>query len=82
MAKSRSLSKTRHDTGKATTGKSSYGSHAELVVDHSSFNLTLDDDKVLCKDQNGYYVTLKNRLDNGLADPNRWSLYRININKE
>ena len=29
--------------------------------------------EVICKDDRGYYITLKARLDNGLADPNRYS---------
>jgi len=29
--------------------------------------------EVVCKDDRGYYITYKNRLDNGLADPKRYS---------
>ena len=32
-----------------------------------------DSERVVCKDDKGYYMTYKNRLDNGLADPNRYS---------
>tara|TARA_Y100000310_G_scaffold330701_1_gene402798 strand:+ start:780 stop:956 length:177 start_codon:yes stop_codon:yes gene_type:complete len=34
---------------------------------------TISEDEVVCKDDRGYYITLKNRLDNGLADPKRYS---------
>ena len=81
MAKSRG-SRARHETGKATIGKTPYGSHAELVVDHTVFGLTLSEKDVLCEDQNGYYVTPKERLDNGLADPNRWGSKRLTLTKE
>jgi hypothetical protein len=33
----------------------------------------LEDGKVVCKDDKGTYITEKNRLDNGLADPKRYS---------
>ena len=32
-----------------------------------------DSERVVCKDDKGYYMTYKSRLDNGLADPNRYS---------
>lgn len=76
MAK-KQYTKKQHDTGKSVTTKSFFGSHAEMVVDHSSFNLTLSDNEVLCKDDSGYYVTLRDRLDNGLADPKRFSGNRL-----
>ena len=41
-----------------------YGSHASMVVEDLG-------DVVVCKDDRGEYKTLKNRLDNGLADPSR-----------
>ena len=50
-----------------------------MVVDHLSMpewnadmNLTLGEDEVLCRDDTHYYITNKNRLDTGLADPNRY----------
>tara|TARA_B100002019_G_scaffold287225_1_gene298896 strand:- start:5027 stop:5239 length:213 start_codon:yes stop_codon:yes gene_type:complete len=30
-------------------------------------------DKVICEDENGYYVTYKSRIDSGLADPSRYA---------
>ena len=47
------------------TTPSFHGSHASMVVEE------LEDGKVLCKDDRGTYTTLKERLDNGLADPAR-----------
>lgn len=79
MAKSKSLSHKRHEVGRTVSGPSRYGSHAEFVVDHSSFDLKIDDNQVLCKDDKGYYVTFKDRLDSGGADPNRWTEMRLSL---
>jgi len=57
----------RHVTGTNITTKSWFGSHAEMVVEE------LEDGKVVCEDDRGKYVTFANRLDSGLADPNRQS---------
>jgi hypothetical protein len=49
---------------------SQYGSHASMVDNDATAQLT-DEQAVVCMDEGGWYVTLKRRLDNGLADPNR-----------
>ena len=48
-----------------------YGSHASMMVKDN------EDGTVVCKDEFGEYVTPKNRLDCGLADPNRYAESRI-----
>lgn len=54
---------------------SRYGSHKSMVVkDSDDYN---DTDYVVCKDEFGEYITSKNRLDNGLADPNRCASSRL-----
>lgn len=63
----------KHFTGHSITTKTHFGSHAEMVVDHKSLNINVDENSVLCKDDQGYYITNKNRLDDGLADPNRFA---------
>ena len=87
MAKYRPKQK-QHETGQIITTKSRYGSHADMVVgleelQSSDFFETgegrwrvIEDHETVCKDDKGYYVTLKARLDNGLADPNRYSSRR------
>jgi hypothetical protein len=45
---------------------SMFGSHKSMVVSEKG-------DHVVLKDVLGEYVTLVNRLDNGMADPNRYS---------
>ena len=66
MARSRS----RHVTGNTITTKSWFGSHTEMVVEDR------EDGTVVCEDDRGKYVTYKDRLDSGLADPCRAKLNR------
>jgi len=66
MAKYRPQSK-GHESGREITTKSWFGSHADMVIEE------LEDGKVVCKDDRGTYTTYKTRLDNGLADSNRYS---------
>jgi hypothetical protein len=75
----------KHFTGHVVTTKTHFGSTADMVVDHSNFkNITLNDGQVLCKDDIGHYITLLNRINNGLADPNRYAnkSQRIEIQEE
>ena len=65
MAKSRNTR--RHVTGTTVTTKSWFGSHADMVVEE------INEKEGMCEDQNGRYKTSRDRLDNGLADPNRYS---------
>ena len=81
MAKTRK----RHATGNIITTKSPFGSHADMVVSPEEYHAngsriykgrrihTILECEVVCKDDRGYYITYKNRLDNGLADPKRYS---------
>ena len=80
MAKYRVASK-GYETGKQITTKSWFGSHADMVVEleelkANKFLHHLHHSEVVCKDDKGYYITEKNRLDNGLADPNRYNAHR------
>ena len=71
MARSRSGK--RHETGRTITTKTMFGSHADMVVDHTSFGISLVENEVLCQDGDRYYITTRDRLDNGLADSRRYS---------
>lgn len=62
----------RRETGTTITTKSPYGSHKEMIVDHSQFGLVLKDNEVLLKDDVHYYITTRDRLDTGMADANRY----------
>ncbi len=49
---------------------SRYGSHASMIDEEKTSELT-DEKMVVLKDEHGMYITYKDRLDNGLADPKR-----------
>jgi hypothetical protein len=67
-----------HQTGTAVTTKTHFGSTSDMIIDHSQYlfsgnPVNLKDNEVICKDDRGFYLTSKNRIDSGLADPNRYS---------
>jgi|LakMenEpi03Aug12_release.lakeMendotaPanAssembly.Ray.scaffolds.fasta_scaffold1724483_1 hypothetical protein len=67
----------KHITGSAVTTKTHFGTTGDMIVDHSSLvfenNPIIENNQIVCKDDNGYYITFKNRVDSGLADPNRYA---------
>lgn len=66
----------KHVVGRSITTKTAFGSDSSMVVDCSDPNiqtLKISEDQVICKDDAGYYITNKNRIDTGLADPNRYA---------
>ena len=64
----------KHFTGSTITTKTHFGSHKEMVVDDvTNANVTLSSNQVVCMDDRGYYLTTVDRIDSGLADPNRYS---------
>jgi len=69
----KTVSKKSHDSGRTITTPSFYGSHLKMVANSELFDIKLEDNQVICKDDDGYYLTLKERLDSNLADPNRYS---------
>lgn len=70
------MAKNKHDVGVVLAGRSPYGSHKEFIYRDDSIHL--EPNEVLCKDERGIYKTTIDRIDNGLADSNRWSLNRKN----
>lgn len=79
---SRFVSKKRHETGRTITTPSAYGSHSSMVVDHEEYGMELDESTVLCEDDGGFYLTKRSRLDDGLADPNRYSMRKLDLQKK
>ena len=82
MVKYRPKPKT-YNAGQVITTKSHYGSHADMVVELEELQLgdlvelrDMEDYETVCKDDKGYYITERSRLDDGLADPNRYSNLR------
>ena len=86
MAK-RNITKQRRETGSTITTPSQFGSHRSMVVDPDQFVSAYDNRSgvscgpgtCLCKDDKGFYITLEERLDNGCADPKRYSGARLNL---
>jgi len=83
MAKKYRPKSKAYDAGRAITTKSPYGSHVEMVVEPEELEPSdelylahLHHSEVVCRDDKGYYITERSRLDDGLADPNRYSLRR------
>ena len=67
-----------HQTGTVVTTKTHFGSTSDMIIDHSKYlfagnPVNLQDNEVICKDDRGFYLTSKNRIDSGLADPNRYA---------
>lgn len=63
-----------HQTGTVITTKTPYGSTSDMVVDISKYkDCLIQDDEVVCKDDRGFYITKKNRVDSNMADPNRYA---------
>jgi hypothetical protein len=66
-------SKKQHEGKTVTlTCPSVCGSHSSMVKEMR------EDGTATLVDERGEYVTLIERIDNGLADPNRWDLVKRN----
>lgn len=63
--------KAKHEVGTKVSTPSWFGSHKSMV-DQAATEALNDPGKVVCKDEKGSYITEANRLDTGLADPNRY----------
>lgn len=65
----------KHQSGRIITTKTPYGSTSDMIVNDEEIlkKISLDSDSILLKDDEGYYITLKSRIDTGLSDPNRYS---------
>ena len=55
---------------------SRFGSHSSMIDEEKTSELN-DGNKVVLVDEHGYYITERNRLDSGLADPKRWNGRRM-----
>lgn len=62
-----------HQTGTVITTKTHFGTTGDMVVDHTKYKVSISDNEALCKDDMGFYITIKNRIDSGIADPNRYA---------
>lgn len=69
----------KHQTGRNITTKTPYGSTSDMIVTDEELlkKISIDENCILLQDDEGYYITNKNRIDTGLSDPLRyWQQYR------
>lgn len=62
------------------TTPSEFGSHASMINEDAQARLVelhVADNLVILTDDYGDYVTTRDRLDSGLADPNRYDSFEI-----
>jgi hypothetical protein len=75
-----------HETGTVITTKTPYGSTSDMLIDPNNYTLedgnpvTVAENEVICKDDRGFYITFKNRVDSKLADPNRYANPKNRLN--
>jgi len=62
----------KKDEKKNSLYPSDYGSHLSMLNEEETSKLK-DENLVALSDNVGVYVTKRSSLDNGLADPNRYS---------
>lgn len=73
----------QHESGSIVTTKTHYGSDSTMIVDLSQYkSISINADEVVCKDDRGFYITKKNRINSGLADPSRHSDEKARITLE
>lgn len=72
MADSAKQQKARIQPKEVYQYPSRFGSH-KTMVDETATKKLKDSSFVVCKDEFGLYTTQVERLDSGLADPNRYS---------
>lgn len=74
----------KHETGRTITTSTPYGTTSDMVVTDEDIlsKVSVADCCVLVKDNVGYYITPKNRVDSGLADPSRHELVYRQIMEE
>lgn len=77
-------SRVKHDTGSKITTKTPYGTTSDMVVKDEDIlmKISTPEGYVLVKDDAGYYFTMENRVDNNLADPNRYAESRNKISNK
>ena len=54
-----------------------------MLVDLKQYKeISINTEDVVCKDDRGFYITKRNRIDSGLADPNRYNNTKNRISLE
>jgi hypothetical protein len=72
----------KHESGRTITTKTPYGITSDMVVNDADIlsKVSIPEGSVLVKDDDGYFFVSKDRVDDGLACPVRYSEnYRDNM---
>lgn len=74
MSKNR-LKVRKHESGRTITTKTPYGITSDMVVSDENFlsQVSIPEGSVVVKDDDGYFIVPKNRVDDGMACPLRYS---------
>lgn len=73
----------QHESGTIVTTKTPYGSDSSMIVDMSKYKpISVGADEVVCKDDRGFYITKQNRINSGIADPNRHNSTKSRVELE
>jgi hypothetical protein len=75
----------KHETGRTITTKTAFGTTGDMVVNDEKITsrVKMQSGQVLAKDDAGYYITPRDRVDNGFADWHRYdSQYREYISNK
>ena len=74
MAKKNFIKPRKHESGRLITTKTPYGSTSDMIVADEEVlsKINVAGDMTLLKDDDGYYTTFSERIDNGLSDPRRY----------
>lgn len=72
MSKNR-LKVRKHESGRTITTKTPYGITSDMVVnDKDILSVSVPEGSVIVKDDDGYFIVPKNRVDDGMACPLRY----------
>jgi hypothetical protein len=75
----------KHETGRSITTKTPYGITSDMVVNDNDIlsKVNIPDSCVLVKDDDGYFIVNKERINDGLACPLRYDIqYRHSMNQK
>jgi hypothetical protein len=73
----------KHETGRTITTKTAYGISSDMLVTDEDVlsKVNVPEHSVLVHDDMGYFIVDKNRVDDGLACPQRYdTMYRERLN--
>ena len=73
----------KHETGRTISTKTAYGITSDMLVQDENIleKVNLPENSVLVQDDMGYFIVDKNRVNDGLACPARYSNNREEVNQ-